>query len=110
MRRIDAHLSKQVRHAECARLVRNDGHDSRAKRFVFQEIAEETDGGLGRGHLLALGSKSEFRVSTEQRHCHTCRASPAPRQIAAESLAARAKIAKLGAVFGRLVKFERGGL
>src|SRR4029077_1036584 len=60
--------------------------------------------------LLALGSKSEFRVSLERRHRHPCSASAARRQIAAESLAARAKIAKLGAVFGGLVKFERGGL
>ena len=59
---------------------------------------------------MPSASKSEFRVSLERRHGHTFRG-PAPRwQIAAKSIAARAKIAKLRAVFGGLVKFERGGL
>ena len=59
---------------------------------------------------LPSALKREFRVSRERRHRHAFRG-PAPRgQIAAKSLAARAKIAKLGAVFGGLVKFERGRL
>ena len=95
MRRIDPNLSKQIRHAERARLVRNDGHDPRAERLVLQKIAEEPDGGHRRGHLFALGPKSEFRVSLERRHRYTLSA-PAPRgQITTKGIAPRAKIAKL---------------
>src|ERR1700733_892053 len=60
--------------------------------------------------ISLLGPKSEFGVSLERRHRYTLSA-PAPRgQITTKGIAPRAKIAKLGAVFGGLVEFERGGL
>ena len=82
-RRIDADLPKQVGHAKSTRLVRDNGHDTRSERLIFEQVAKQPNRGGRRRHLFAFRLQRKAGVIIQRRHGHDGRFAPARRNIAA---------------------------
>ena len=89
-RRPDAHLAKEVRHPEGARLVGDDRRDAGAERRVLEQVAEHPHEGHGGRHLAAFGIQRELAPSGQRRHRHRLAGRHAHGHRAAECLAALA--------------------
>ncbi len=112
-RRIDRHLPEQRLHAERARLVGDDRHDVRTERRVAQHLRQELHEhhrrrllAAPRGSVAGTRPLDPLGERRERRHGERgCRVGTR-RQVPAEFVAARVKVAHLRAVRRRRVVRE----